>query len=127
MAMPCLTRLVADFSPRSPGFISRSVDVGFVVDSVALGQVSPRVLPFSPVSIIPPLPHIHSYIIWGLDNGSVSGCSARDIFSAHRINTSNKKPYRVTTLNSYGIQPHRRIGQGSLRKRSISFLLRNGE
>jgi hypothetical protein len=28
--------------------------VGFVVDKVALGQVYPRVLRFSPVSIIPP-------------------------------------------------------------------------
>jgi hypothetical protein len=28
--------------------------VGFVVDKVALGEVSPRVLPFSPVNFIPP-------------------------------------------------------------------------
>jgi hypothetical protein len=33
--------------------------VGFVVDKVALGQVFLRVLQFSPVSIIPPLLHIH--------------------------------------------------------------------
>jgi hypothetical protein len=29
--------------------------VGFVVDKVALGQVFPRVLLFSPVNIIPPV------------------------------------------------------------------------
>jgi hypothetical protein len=31
--------------------------VGFVVDKVALGQVFPRVLRFSPVSFIPPVLH----------------------------------------------------------------------
>jgi hypothetical protein len=39
--------------------VSWSIHVGFVVDKVALGQVSLRVLLFSPVSIIPPLLHIH--------------------------------------------------------------------
>jgi hypothetical protein len=33
--------------------------VGFVVDKVTLGQVSLRVLRFSPANIIPPLLHIH--------------------------------------------------------------------
>jgi hypothetical protein len=40
-----------------PGFDPRSVQVGFVVDKVALGQVLPRVLRFSPVRFIPPLLH----------------------------------------------------------------------
>jgi hypothetical protein len=31
--------------------------VGFVVDKVALGQIFPRVLPFSPVNFIPPVLH----------------------------------------------------------------------
>jgi hypothetical protein len=35
----------------------RSVHVGFVVDKVALGQVFPRVLRFSPVNLIPPVLH----------------------------------------------------------------------
>jgi hypothetical protein len=34
-----------------------SVHVGFVVDKVALGQVFPRVLRCSPVSLIPPVLH----------------------------------------------------------------------
>jgi hypothetical protein len=38
--------------PRRPGFDPGSVHVGFVVDKVALGQVVPRVLRFSPVSFI---------------------------------------------------------------------------
>jgi hypothetical protein len=33
------------------------VHVGFVVDKVALGQAFPRVLRFSPVNFIPPVPH----------------------------------------------------------------------
>jgi hypothetical protein len=35
---------------------ARAVHVGFVVDILALGQVFLRVVRFSPVSIIPPLP-----------------------------------------------------------------------
>jgi hypothetical protein len=47
---PCL-------SPRRPGFDPGSVHVGFVVDKVALGQVFPRVLRFSPVDFIPLVLH----------------------------------------------------------------------
>jgi hypothetical protein len=50
-------RLVASLSPRRPGFDPRSVHVGFVVEKVALGQVFPRLLQFSPVSFIPPVLH----------------------------------------------------------------------
>ena len=50
-------RLVADPSPRRPGFDPRSVRVGFVVDRVALGPVFLRVRRFDPVSIIPPTLH----------------------------------------------------------------------
>ena len=45
------------FSARKPGFDPRSVHVRFVVDKVALGQVFPRVLRFSPVRFIPSLLH----------------------------------------------------------------------
>jgi hypothetical protein len=54
-AVPWLRRLVAGLSPRRHGFDPGSVHVGFVVDNVALGQVSPRVLRFSPVNFIPPV------------------------------------------------------------------------
>ena len=40
-----------------PGFDPGSVHVGFVLDKVALGQVFPRVLRFSPVNFIPPVLH----------------------------------------------------------------------
>jgi hypothetical protein len=43
-----LTRLVAGFSPRRPGFAPRSVHLEFVVDTVVLRQVFLRVLRFSP-------------------------------------------------------------------------------
>jgi hypothetical protein len=57
-------RLVASLEPRRPGFTPRSVHLGFMVDIVALGQILPRVLRFSPVSVILLLLHIHSCIIW---------------------------------------------------------------
>jgi hypothetical protein len=44
-------------SSRRSGFEPGSVHVGFVMDKVALGQVFPRVLRFSPVNFIPPLLH----------------------------------------------------------------------
>jgi hypothetical protein len=50
-------RLVACISPRRPGFNLGSVHLRFVVDKVALGQVFPRVLRFSPVNVIPPVLH----------------------------------------------------------------------
>jgi hypothetical protein len=51
----------------------RSVHVGFVVGKVALGQVFPRVLRFSPVNFIPPMFHYkqkrkRNIIITGLHN-----------------------------------------------------------
>jgi hypothetical protein len=51
-AVPWLRRLVAGLSPRRPGFEPRPVHV---VDKVALGQVFPRVLRFSPVGFNPPV------------------------------------------------------------------------
>jgi hypothetical protein len=50
-------RLVAGLAPRRPEIDPGSLYVGFVVDRVALGQVSPRVLRFSPVNFIPPVLH----------------------------------------------------------------------
>jgi hypothetical protein len=54
LAVPWIRWLVAGLSPRRPGFAPRSINVGFVVDKVALRQVFLRVLRFCPVSIIPP-------------------------------------------------------------------------
>ena len=56
-AVPWLRRLVADLSPRMPGFDPGSVHVGFEVDKVALGQVFSRVLRFSTVNFIPSVLH----------------------------------------------------------------------
>jgi hypothetical protein len=53
-AVPWPRSLVAGLSPRRPGFAPGPINVGFVVDKVALGQVFLRVIPFSPVNIVPP-------------------------------------------------------------------------
>jgi hypothetical protein len=50
-------QFLAGPSPRRPGFDPGSIHVGIVVDKVALGQVFPRVLRFSPVNLIPPMLH----------------------------------------------------------------------
>jgi hypothetical protein len=56
-AVPWLMRLVSGLPPQKLGFDPGSVHVGFVVDKVALEQVFPRVLRFSPVSFIPTVLH----------------------------------------------------------------------
>jgi hypothetical protein len=50
-AVPWLRRLVAGLSLLRPGFASGPVNIGFVVDEVALRQVYLRVLRFSADSI----------------------------------------------------------------------------
>jgi len=57
-----LKRLVADFSSRRSWFETRPGNMGFVVEKVALGQSSHRVLRSSLVFIIPSMFHTHSYI-----------------------------------------------------------------
>jgi hypothetical protein len=61
--VPWLRRLVAGLSPRRPGLDPGSVYVRFVVDKVALGQVFPQVLRFSPVNFIPLV--LHYFEKWG--------------------------------------------------------------
>ena len=46
-------------SPRGPEFDPRSVHMRYVMDKVALGQISVPVLLFSPVSIVPLVLHPH--------------------------------------------------------------------
>jgi hypothetical protein len=84
LAVPWLRRLVASLSPRRPGF----VNVGFVVEKVALGQVFPRVIRFSPVNFIPPVLHYLEkwkkkliIFITGLHNKS-QGCGASVVSAA---------------------------------------------
>jgi hypothetical protein len=82
-AVPGLRRLVAGRSPRRPGFDAESVYVRFVVDKVALGQVFPRVLRFSPVSFIPLVLHYTEkrkkliIFITGVGRDSVVGIATR--------------------------------------------------
>ena len=47
----------AGLLPQISGFDPGTVHVGFVVDKVALGQLSPPVIRCSPVDIIPPMLH----------------------------------------------------------------------
>ena len=53
---------MAGLVPWRPGFDHRPVRVGFVVNKVALGQVSVKVLRFSPVSVILPMLHIRFHL-----------------------------------------------------------------
>ena len=81
LAVPWLRRLGAGLSPRRPSFDPGSVHVVFVVDKVALGQVFPRVLQFSPVNFIPLVLHYTEkwkkliVFIIGLNN-KPQGCRA---------------------------------------------------
>jgi hypothetical protein len=56
-ALPGLRRLVVVLSPRRPEFDPGSVQLGFVVDKVTLGQDFLRELRFFPVNFNPPVFH----------------------------------------------------------------------
>jgi len=59
------------------GIISRSVPVGFLMDKMALGQVSLRVLWLYSVSVIPSMLHIHwriyrrHFVMLSMDSGFI--------------------------------------------------------
>jgi hypothetical protein len=61
--VPWLRRLVAGLSPLWLRLARRSVQVGFVVDEVAMGHVFLRV-PRFPVDIIPPWLPVLMYQSW---------------------------------------------------------------
>jgi hypothetical protein len=80
--VPWPRRLVAGHSPRRSGFAPFSIHLGFVVDRMALGQVSLRGLRLSvPVSFL-------RYSPYSLSSGDVTEASwwpqIRDIVSLHR-------------------------------------------
>jgi hypothetical protein len=58
-AVPQLSRLVAGFPPRRPGFEPRPSDVGFVVDKAELGQVLSEYFGFPCQSLIPSIVRNH--------------------------------------------------------------------
>jgi hypothetical protein len=55
-------RLINGRLPRRPGFDPRSVIARFYVNKTAVGKVFLPALQFSPVNIIPPMLHTHSFI-----------------------------------------------------------------
>jgi hypothetical protein len=57
-----LSQIVAILNKRGHGFDPRPAHVRFVVNKLALEKGFRPVLQFSPVSIIPPMLHTHSYI-----------------------------------------------------------------
>jgi hypothetical protein len=60
-AAPELKRLVAGFPPRRPGLKPGSGQVGFVVDKVALGQVSSEYFGFPCLSSFHQILHHHNH------------------------------------------------------------------
>ena len=50
-----IRRLFAGLLLQNPVFETRLVDLGFVVDNVALERISHRLIRFPPISIVPPL------------------------------------------------------------------------
>lgn len=64
-----LRLLVAGLSPHWPRFSLGLLCVGHVVDKMTLGQIFLWVLKFSPIIIIPPMPHAHSLKFQWYTNG----------------------------------------------------------
>jgi hypothetical protein len=80
-AMLQLRQLVASFSQQMPRFILRAVFTGFVVEKWHWERFFSETFSF-PISIIPPLLHIYSCIMWELDIGPVHDGSSGYINSA---------------------------------------------
>jgi hypothetical protein len=93
--VPWLRRLVAGLSPWWSGLAPRSVHEGFVVDTVALGQIFLRVLLFSPVNI---LPHVCR-----LSGGWIAGPLVVSVWT-HRLTPSTW----TTTTTTFRILKRRR-------------------
>jgi len=60
--MTWFRRVVAELLPQGRAFHPRLICLGYVADNVALGEFSLRVLRFSPVSKILPMPHTNLFI-----------------------------------------------------------------
>jgi hypothetical protein len=80
-------RSVAGLSPRRFGFPPGRVHVRYVVDKVAMGEVSLRILVLSPVGIIPPMLHAHSFFT---DN------TARVVLGNYSVVTNHMHTNHVT-------------------------------
>jgi hypothetical protein len=88
----------------------RPIHLGFVVNEVALGQVSPQVLQFSPLSTIPPMVHAHihqSPLIYYITlaansviklstltspNGDTAGPECNEKSLSHCLDTIHRRP-----------------------------------
>jgi hypothetical protein len=97
-----------------------SVDVGFVVDKVTLGQVFPRVLRFSPVSLIPPVLHYTEkrkkviIFITGLHN-KPQGCGASVASAAG--------PFTTHTHTHQGTEGRCTVRSSMVSAHQISFVI----
>jgi hypothetical protein len=81
------------FSLWRPGFTPRLAHAGSVVDLSDTEKGFLWALQFSPISIIPVLPHIHSCIMWMSDSKPVSSHSSKQtVIPPH----NNKHNYRYT-------------------------------
>jgi hypothetical protein len=86
--VPCIWWSFAGLSPWRSGIAPRSVDVGFVVSKVALGQVFLRVLRFSlSVSFHRGSSYSCTRITWGMNDRPV-GVRSTGTYS-HPINMNN--------------------------------------
>jgi hypothetical protein len=82
MAVPWLKRLVAGLSPRRSGFAHGSINVGYVVEKVALGQVISEIFGF-PLSISVHRRPPYSYLL-GDEQYVRQWQQSKDVVSPHR-------------------------------------------
>jgi hypothetical protein len=97
--MPWLRRLVAGLSPRRRGFDPSSFRVRFVVEKMTLGWVLSKKPQFSPVSVIPPMLHIHHHLHVPLTRRT-NGRSLRTFQKEMLFRKSGSKRWRNTCFFS---------------------------
>lgn len=82
--LPQVKGLIAGFSPRSPGFTTRTIHVGLMLHTVSLEQVSP----INNNSNNSPHP---LYVMMVMHNGATRGRTSTDVVSRHQYKKKSKK------------------------------------
>jgi hypothetical protein len=84
LSMPWLRQLLVSLSRRKSWYDLEAINVGFLVDKLALGQVPPsEYFGFSPLTIIPPvlffrlIPATYYVVTWHVDGTAVDGSTER--------------------------------------------------
>ena len=118
-AVPWLRRLLVKLSRRRPGFDPRPVHVRFMVNKVALGQASLRLLLFSLVSVIPTVLkthlHLNTTLFWKTNGRNLGAFKQRNVSFRYQGSRRYKSTFAFLEYDTVAlIHMYQRFGGTSL-------------